>query len=197
MQPRKRATFAEVRDRTSKAALVVFSQRGFEASSVQRVADEVGMSKQALMHHFPTKESIRTVVFETLAEHLSEAFPAMHEQIRSLSHEQYRQLIDDNANALFGMPEVCRFLTRELLDRPQDTREWLCQQSWPFLAAIRKASETGGLRDGFDPEAHTIATASLLLATSAMLKDVTCDETKERIKNACRRLIKVGSSVDK
>ena len=40
------------RVRIIDAALTVFGAHGVEATAVQAVADEAGMSKQALLHHF-------------------------------------------------------------------------------------------------------------------------------------------------
>ncbi|MCW2699417.1 MAG: transcriptional regulator, TetR family [Blastococcus sp.] len=43
-------------------AAALFARRGFEQTSVQAVADAVGLSKAGLLHHFPSKEALREAV---------------------------------------------------------------------------------------------------------------------------------------
>jgi AcrR family transcriptional regulator len=43
-------------------AAALFAQRGFEHTSVQAVADAVGLSKAGLLHHYPSKEALREAV---------------------------------------------------------------------------------------------------------------------------------------
>lgn len=42
----------------------LFARHGFEQTSVQAVADAVGLSKAGLLHHFPTKDALRRAVRE-------------------------------------------------------------------------------------------------------------------------------------
>jgi AcrR family transcriptional regulator len=43
-------------------AAALFARRGFEQTSVQAVADAVGLSKAGLLHHFPSKDALREAV---------------------------------------------------------------------------------------------------------------------------------------
>lgn len=43
-------------------AAALFARRGFTKTSVQDVADVVGLSKAGLLHHFPSKEALYTAV---------------------------------------------------------------------------------------------------------------------------------------
>ena len=44
------------RDDLIDVATVLFARRGFSGVSLQEIAKELGISKQALLHHFPRKE---------------------------------------------------------------------------------------------------------------------------------------------
>jgi AcrR family transcriptional regulator len=44
------------------AAAGLFARRGFAKTSVQDIADAVGLSKAGLLHHFPTKEALHAAV---------------------------------------------------------------------------------------------------------------------------------------
>jgi len=51
---------AQILDR----AAALFARHGFEHTSVQAVADAVGLSKAGLLHHFPSKDALHTSVLE-------------------------------------------------------------------------------------------------------------------------------------
>src|SRR3712207_1551339 len=43
-------------------AAALFARRGFAKTSVQDVADAVGLSKAGLLHHFPSKDALHAAV---------------------------------------------------------------------------------------------------------------------------------------
>jgi len=43
-------------------AAALFARRGFEQTSVQAIADAVGLSKAGLLHHFPSKDALHEAV---------------------------------------------------------------------------------------------------------------------------------------
>jgi AcrR family transcriptional regulator len=49
----------------------LFARRGFAKTSVQDVADAVGLSKAGLLHHFPSKEALHAAVLEQ-SDHLGQ-----------------------------------------------------------------------------------------------------------------------------
>ncbi|MCP4502893.1 MAG: helix-turn-helix transcriptional regulator [Deltaproteobacteria bacterium] len=53
--PRETTAGEERRELILDAALAQFSLRGFDATSIQKVAEAADMSKQALMHHYRSK----------------------------------------------------------------------------------------------------------------------------------------------
>jgi AcrR family transcriptional regulator len=46
------------RDRVALTARTLFAQHGVDATSMQMVADELGVSKSAVFYHFPTKREL-------------------------------------------------------------------------------------------------------------------------------------------
>src|ERR1700761_9465244 len=44
-------------DRILDAAMRVFRRHGFRRSSIEQAAEEAGLTRQALYHHFPSKEA--------------------------------------------------------------------------------------------------------------------------------------------
>ncbi len=59
---RKEATIQHI----LKTAEHIFAKRGLISPSIREIAEEAGMSKQALMHHFPSKELLWNGVIEQI-----------------------------------------------------------------------------------------------------------------------------------
>src|SRR5213083_2804201 len=56
------------RDRILDAAILVFRRQGFRRSSIEQAADAAGLTRQALYHHFNSKEALFRAVIERLHE---------------------------------------------------------------------------------------------------------------------------------
>jgi AcrR family transcriptional regulator len=55
-------------DRILDAAMRVFRRHGFRRSSIEQAAEEAGLTRQALYHHFASKEALFHAVIERLYE---------------------------------------------------------------------------------------------------------------------------------
>jgi AcrR family transcriptional regulator len=56
------------RDRILDAAMIVFRRHGFRRSSIEQAAEAAGLTRQALYHHFKSKEALFRAVIERLHE---------------------------------------------------------------------------------------------------------------------------------
>src|SRR5882672_4578898 len=54
------------RDRILDAAMLVFRRQGFRRSSIEQAAEAAGLTRQALYHHFKSKEALFRAVIERL-----------------------------------------------------------------------------------------------------------------------------------
>jgi len=54
------------RDRIIDAAMLVFRRHGFRRSSIEQAAEAAGLTRQALYHHFDSKEALFRAVVERL-----------------------------------------------------------------------------------------------------------------------------------
>ncbi|MBH5401373.1 TetR/AcrR family transcriptional regulator [Bradyrhizobium sp. CNPSo 4010] len=59
---------APPQDRILDAALRVFRRHGFRRSSIEQAAEEAGLTRQALYHHFASKEALFRAVLERIYE---------------------------------------------------------------------------------------------------------------------------------
>jgi TetR/AcrR family transcriptional regulator len=64
---------ASTRDRALDAALVSFAGQGYGSTSLDDVAREVGVSKQAVLYYFPSKAALLDAVVDRSAEELTAA----------------------------------------------------------------------------------------------------------------------------
>ena len=58
------------RQRILEAALQLFAEHGYEGTSLQQVADRVGLHKSTLFHHFKSKDELAQEVYRGLGERL-------------------------------------------------------------------------------------------------------------------------------
>jgi AcrR family transcriptional regulator len=68
------------RHRFVDAAIRLFARHSFAGTSLQMIADEVGVTKSAVHHHFRTREELLTAVLEPLAGELRAAVAAAETQ---------------------------------------------------------------------------------------------------------------------
>ena len=79
------------RQRFIDAAIRLFARHSFAGTSLQMIADEVGVTKSAVHHHFRTREELLTAVLEPLLGELRRAVEAAEAQ-RSRSARAERML---------------------------------------------------------------------------------------------------------
>jgi AcrR family transcriptional regulator len=63
----------DTRARILRAALEEFSERGYHATSVRELAERVGVTKTAVLYHFPGKADIVTALAEPMLDELEAA----------------------------------------------------------------------------------------------------------------------------
>jgi AcrR family transcriptional regulator len=70
------ARYSTAQQRTIAAALELFADNGVGGTSLQMIADSVGVTKAAIYHQFKTKDSIMVAVSEVEMAHLEAALEA-------------------------------------------------------------------------------------------------------------------------
>jgi len=68
------------RDRILEAAMTVFRRHGFRRSSIEETAEAAGLTRQALYHHFKSKEALFRAVIERVHENALAAGKAAAEK---------------------------------------------------------------------------------------------------------------------
>ena len=182
------------RDRIIDAALALFSAHGVGATSVQAVAERAGMSKQALLHHFPSKELLRQGAYERIATQLRDALPPAAAELVSRSHDRYRALLEVALASFEANAELARFLVFELLERPDEVVAWIRSEGAPWLGLIRGVVAQHGRDDAFDAEAHVLVLGVMMLAQSALISRGD-KRWRARVSKATLRVMQLGSNL--
>lgn len=160
----------DVRARAITAATRLFAAQGFEATSVQAVADEVGVTKQAVLHHFPSKEHLRQAVLEAILAHWNEALPRLL-LAATASQDRFDAILGELHRFFASAPDRARVVLREALDRPQEIKKLLRGTVTPWLGAvagyIKAGQEAGTHHADVDAEAYVVHVMVLVIASAA------------------------------
>jgi TetR/AcrR family transcriptional regulator len=170
MVEEKTAKKSSLHDEAIAVATRLFAARGFEATPLQDIADALGVTKPAVLHHFPSKEHLRRGVLDAILAHWRDELPklllaatASEDRFESVLHEVYRFFA--------ATPERARVIIREALDRPREARAMLAAIA-PVLRGIASYIQMGvgggRHRDGVDAEAYVLHAMQLLIAAASV-----------------------------
>ncbi|MEV1174448.1 helix-turn-helix domain-containing protein [Nonomuraea sp. NPDC049784] len=102
----------DTRSRIQDVALRLFTEQGYEATSLREIAEELGVTKAALYYHFKTKDDIVASLVDSRLAELEELLAWFKGQPKT--PEARRELIERYAELLRGTRHigVHRFLER-------------------------------------------------------------------------------------
>lgn len=148
----------------------LFAAQGFDGTALQQIADAVGVTKPAVLHHFPSKEHVRRAVLDAIVAHWNDALPRLLLASHS-AHDRFEAVFGELL-AFFGEhPDRARVVLREVLDRPADIRKILRGAIRPWLEALAEGIRAGQrerrYRDDVDADAYVAHMLQLVIAASA------------------------------
>lgn len=157
-----------VRERVIAEATRLFAEKGFDATPLQDIADAIGVSKQAVLHHFPSKEEIRRGVLDSILAHWRDELPRLLLSATG-SQARFESVLDEVHRFFARSPARARFIVREALDRPAEARAML-RAITPVLRGI-----AGYIRAGLgdphgedvDPDAYVLHVLQMILGAAA------------------------------
>ena len=105
------------RNQFLKTAISQFADRGFYGTSIANIASKLGLTKQALLHHFGSKEKLYAQILVQISEHALESIEATKEIADPA--ERLEEVIVLRYIDQIQRPDEARLLMRELLDNEQ------------------------------------------------------------------------------
>ncbi|MEV4397773.1 helix-turn-helix domain-containing protein [Nonomuraea sp. NPDC049607] len=109
----------DTRERIQRVALELFAERGYDKTTLQEVAERLGITRPALYYHFRTKEEILTGVVDHLVVSIDELVAWAGEQPRTLEARQeilrrISGLLEDRWRPLFRFAQVNQGVMQDL-----------------------------------------------------------------------------------
>ena len=161
----------DMRKRILKEALHLFGENGYEGTSIQAVADAVGIRKPSLLYHFKSKEALRHAVNEDLVTHWQTELPLLVAG-KSDGHDRFSATIEALVGFFLEDTNRARVAIREALDRPDELRRMTTERLRPWTRLlvdyIRMGQEAGIIKPGVDPEAYIIQVMMMVIGTVAL-----------------------------
>jgi AcrR family transcriptional regulator len=183
-------------------ALDLFTEHGYDKTSLREIAEEIGLTKAALYYHFERKEDILL---------------ALHLRLHALGHDVLDRLRDlepgptsldawaglldqfidqvlanrklflfhaRNQNALLEMTARSEHNTAEHEDMEEQLRRFLASPAIPVRLRVRMACSIG-------------AVMGSLMEASEAFADVDADELAGYVREAVRELLGLGGDVSR
>jgi TetR/AcrR family transcriptional regulator len=146
------------------AAENLFAEYGYNATSVRKLADTVGVNPALVHYYFGTKAGLLAAVMDRALEPLARAIAAMQAS-DSVQVEDVAALLIDMASRHPAMP---RLITREVLLGGGDMQALFAERYAPRLggalpALVRREQDRGRVRPNLDPGAATLMLLGLCM----------------------------------
>ena len=191
----------DVRRQIITHATRLFAGQGYDGTSVQQIADAVGIRKPSLLYHFKSKDELRENVIADMLAHWNAVLPGL--LLKASTEERFDATMEALTEFFIEDPDRARLFLRETLDRPQSMKVMLGQfvQPWVNLLGeqLERAKGRGLVRADVDPEAYAVEVITMAVAGTAVIDtlDVILPETPARggtRKRHARELIRVARS---
>jgi AcrR family transcriptional regulator len=103
---------SDTRSRILDIALKLFSEHGFDGTTLQQIADGLGFTKAALYYHFRSKEDLLQALVAPAMTELDEVFDA-HENEPDTPGER-RRFLEDYLDYLLGHRRLIAYMSSDL-----------------------------------------------------------------------------------
>jgi AcrR family transcriptional regulator len=179
-----------VKQRIFDAAIRLFGSNGFEGTSIQSIADAVGIRKPSLLYHFGSKVELREAVIRELIARWTGALPEVLTSARG-GHDRFSSIITSLVEFFSADPNRARLAIREMMDRPGETGTLVGEQLGPWNSMIvdyiRMGQDSGMIKPEIDPQAYITQVMMMVIGTVAF-GDVAAVITGSKQANGKKRL---------
>ncbi|KPA13358.1 Transcriptional regulator, TetR family [Candidatus Magnetomorum sp. HK-1] len=187
-----------MRNRILEQAIRLFGSNGFEGTSIQVIADAVGIKKPSLLYHFNSKAKLRDEVYKHLFDHWKSELPKL---LAAASKDPFGSFIKALVEYFQEDPNRSRIAVREMLDRPEFVRKVISEELSPWVKLvsdyIRMGKQSGAVKSDVDPESYIILVIMMVIGTVAVgdvLSAVVVQENSDTGTPLIEELERIGRS---
>jgi len=151
---RRQQQKAETAQRIFEAALALFHEQGFAATTVEQITQAAGVAKGTFFTHFASKEAVLEHIGRVQMDRLNAVFAADPGFERQPARAQLHAVLRTLAAGVEGQPARMRTLTVELLMRQSlfdVDRQGIGELDALFERIVARGQERGELRAGEPP----------------------------------------------
>ncbi|MEM0954746.1 MAG: TetR/AcrR family transcriptional regulator [Pseudomonadota bacterium] len=133
------------REQLLATAEQLFAEKGFYGASIATIAKELGLTKQALLHHFGNKEKLYGEVLSALSARLAAGINNIRQQ-RLPPGEQLEEMLLAQYREQMTNQNAARLIMRELLDneaRADQAGNWYLKDYLEELVETARAASPG------------------------------------------------------
>ena len=149
----------------------LFAEQGYDGTSVQEIAEAVGIRKPSLLYHFKSKDELRQKVLAEMLAHWNAVLPGL--LLRASTEERFDSTMEALTEFFIEDPDRARLFLRETLDRPERMQEMLSEfvQPWVQLLSgqLERAKQQGLVRENVDPQAYVFEVITMAVAGTAVI----------------------------
>lgn len=161
-------TASETYDKILQTAHRLFVQKGYTATSMRQVAEEAGIGKATIYHHFPDKQAIAMALLEKRGARMDEALELVRAE--QDPRERIRVAVTAYFNSLTESLDIMQIVRREVpsgRDMMQEGVISFLQESMALLAdAVRRGTQQGVFRP-VDPTQAATTLMTMVIGTFA------------------------------
>jgi len=161
----------DVRDQILTQAARLFADQGYDGTSVQEIADAVGIRKPSLLYHFRSKDELRENVLAEMLAHWSAVLPGL--LLKASTEERFDATMEALSEFFIEDPDRARLFLRETLDRPEQMRVMLAAYVQPWVELLgeqlERAKGQGVVRRDVDPQAYAVEVITMVVAGTAVI----------------------------
>lgn len=143
------------------AAAALFQERGFAATSMQEIADAVGLTRPALYYHFRNKEEILESLVEEITLKSIRKTLLLNTESSADPVQTLRTVVTAYALWILRHPQHFAVLSRDERDLPQQARELQQQGRRELLEAFSRIIRAGVDAGRFRAVNPTVTTLSI------------------------------------
>ncbi len=156
------------RARILEAAARLFSRRGIDAVSMQQIADEAGVSKATIFHHFRGKDDLYLEVVRQVCEGTRRMLDELDRSPSARAVDQLAEYRRHDLAQLLEHEDLARFILRELtMGRERQARalagEVFADHFRKLRALVERAQAEGDLRPDARPSEMAVAAVGMNL----------------------------------